>query len=279
MKLIRYGDKGREKPGIEIDGIRFDCSKMFKDWDREFFQNGGISQLEKALRTANIYQIREIERVAAPIARPGMIICVGLNYKAHAEEAKMKAPKEPILFMKASNTIGGAFDKVPIPPEAKKVDYEAELGIVIGKDSYNLQSEEEAEESIAGFTIVNDVSEREYQIERGGQWVKGKSSPGFTPTGPWLLTKDEIEDVNKLNIMLKVNDLPRQVGQTQDMIFSPTEIVKYITKFMKLEAGDLICTGTPPGVALGMENPEYLKKGDIVDILIDGLGQQTHMFV
>ena len=279
MRLIRYGDKGREKPGIEIDGIRFDCSKMFKDWDREFFNDNGIQKLEDALKSANIHQVREIERVASPIARPGMIICVGLNYADHAEEAKMKPPSEPILFMKASNTIAGAHDKVPIPKDSEAIDYEIELGVVIGKDSYQLESEAAAEDAIAGYTIVNDVSERDYQIKKGGQWVKGKSSPGFCPTGPCIVTKDEIADINNLALTLKVNDEVRQNSNTSAMIFSPQYLVKYISQFMRLEAGDLICTGTPSGVALGMEESGYLKKGDLVDLEIEGIGAQSHMFV
>ncbi|MEE9373757.1 MAG: fumarylacetoacetate hydrolase family protein [Saprospiraceae bacterium] len=279
MRLVRYGNKGREKPGIEIEGIRFDCSKIFKDWDREFFQNDGLNKLKNALEKANLHQVREIERVAPPISRPGMIICVGLNFSDHAKESGTAVPKEPILFIKASNTIAGAYDKVPLPLGAEKVDWEVELGIVIGQDIYNLDTEEEAEEAIAGYTIVHDVSERAFQFERGGQWVKGKSCPGFSPTGPCMVTKDEVNDVLNLKMELKVNDEIKQNSSTKLMIFKPVEIVKYISKFMKLEAGDLISTGTPKGVALGMENPKYLKKGDIVDLTIEGLGQQTQVFV
>ncbi len=279
MRLIRYGDKGREKPGIEIEGTRFDCSKMFKDWDREFFNDNGLQKLEDALKKANIHQVRGIERVASPIARPGMIICVGLNYSDHAKESKMEVPPEPVLFMKATNTLAGAHDKVPIPKGSEKVDYEIELGIVIGRDIYQLDSEDDAEDAIAGYTVVNDVSERNYQIKKQGQWVKGKSSPGFCPTGPCLVTKDEIDNVDNLRITLKVNDAIRQDSNTSFMVFSPKFIVKYISQYMKLEAGDLICTGTPSGVALGMKEDGYLKKGDLVDLEIENIGTLSHMFV
>ena len=279
MKLIRYGSRGHERPGIEIDGIRFDCSKFFKDWDREFFQNEGLANLESAINSGTLNQVRNIERVAPPIARPGSIICVGLNYSDHVLETGMEMPTEPVLFMKPSNTINGPYDKIVIPEGAVKVDWEVELGIVINHDIYNLENEEDAKSAIAGYTIVNDVSERAFQLERGGQWIKGKSSPGFTPVGPYIVTKDEIEDVLSLNMKLMLNQEIMQEGNTNTMIFKPEFILKYISKFMKLEAGDLVLTGTPPGVGLGMSPQRYIVKGDVIELEIEGLGKQTQMFV
>jgi len=278
MKLIRFGEPHREKPGIDIEGIRFDCSKYFKDWDHEFFQTGGLKKLEDLLQNGTLNSIPEHYRWANPIARPNMIICVGLNYSDHAKESGMETPSEPVLFMKASNTISGPHDPITIPPDSTKTDWEIELGIVISQDIYRLESEAEAMEAIAGYTLINDVSEREFQLEKSGQWVKGKSCPGFTPTGPYLVTKDEIEDVLNLDMKLSVNEEVRQSGNTKTMIFHPGFIVHYISQFMKLEAGDLISTGTPPGVGLGMDPPVYLTAGDRVDLEIEGLGSQTHLF-
>lgn len=278
MRLLRYGDKGKEKPGVEFEGIRFDCSKFFKDWDNEFFNTGGIEKLRKVLNTETLNNIKETKRWGAPIARPGMVICVGLNYSDHAKESNMEVPEEPILFMKPTNTVSGAFDPVIIPEGSKKVDWEVELGIVIGKDIYQLKDETEAEEAIAGYTIVNDLSERYFQIERGGQWVKGKGCPGFCPVGPYLVTKDEIEDVLALKMTLDIGEERMQDGSTKTMIFSPTFIVHYISQFMMLEAGDLISTGTPPGVGLGMDPQRFLKAGDTTTVSIEGLGEQQQYY-
>lgn len=279
MKLIRHGSKGHEKPGIEIEDIRFDCSKYFKDWDREFFQNNGLKRLEEVINTGTLNQVRKIERWASPISRPGMILCIGLNYSDHAEESGMPIPEQPILFMKASNTLAGPNDKVVIPDGSTKTDWEVELGIVLNRDVYRLKDEIDAEDAIAGYTIVHDISEREYQLEKGGQWVKGKSCPGFSPVGPYLVTKDELSDVTNLNMSLKVNDEEMQNGNTSTMIFKPAHLVWYVSQFMKIEAGDLISTGTPPGVGLGMDPPRYIVKGDVAELKIDGLGTQSQMFV
>jgi len=278
MKLLRYGDRGKEKPGVEFEGIRFDCSKFFKDWDREFFNTGGIEQLKKVLSTETLNNIKETKRWGAPIARPGMVICVGLNYSDHAKESNMDVPSEPILFMKPTNTVSGPFDPVIIPDDAEKVDWEVELGIVIGRDIYKLTDETEAEEAIAGYTIVNDLSERHFQLERGGQWVKGKGCPGFCPVGPYLVTKDEIEDVLNLKMTTDIGEERVQDGSTSTMVFSPAYIVHYISQFMMLEAGDLISTGTPPGVGLGMTPARFLKAGETTTLSIEGLGEQSQYF-
>lgn len=278
MKLIRFGAKGKEKPGIEFEGIRFSCAKFFKDWDNEFFQNDGLNELQKIINSQTLGQVRDTERWGPPIARPGMIMCVGLNYSDHAEESGMDIPEQPILFMKASNTISGPYDAVTIPQDSTKTDWEVELGIVLSKNVYKLKDEKEAEDAIAGYTIVHDLSEREYQLEKGGQWVKGKSCPGFSPVGPYLLSKDEMPDVLNLSMNLSIGEEVMQQGSTSKMIFKPSYIVWYISQFMAIEAGDLISTGTPPGVGLGMDPPRYLSAGETVSLEIEGLGKQEQYF-
>ena len=278
MKLIRFGNKGSEKPGVFINGKRLDCSAHFKDWDRSFLQNGGLSKLKKLTDDNQLLEVPEKERWANPIARPGMIMCIGLNYSDHAKESGMEIPTEPILFMKATNTIAGPYDDVTIPKNSTKTDWEVELGIVLEKDVLYLENEAEAEQAIAGYCVINDISEREFQLEKGGQWVKGKSCPGFTAVGPYLVTKDEIPDVLNLKMKLHVNGVQKQNGNTKTMIFNPAYLVWYLSQFMQLEAGDLISTGTPPGVGLGFSPPQYLKNGDVVDLDIKGLGQQKQLF-
>ena len=280
MKLIRFGEKGKEKPGILIEGQRFDCSSHFEDWNRAFFNNNGISELKKMLENGvkQMPLVNAHERWANSIARPGMIMCIGLNYSDHAKESGMDIPSEPILFMKASNTISGPYDDVIIPKNSQKTDWEVELGVVLGKDVLYLKNEEEAQEAIAGYVVVNDISERAFQLERGGQWVKGKSCPGFTAVGPYLATKDEISDVLNLKMQLLVNGVQKQNGNTKTMIFYPTYVVWYCSQFMQLEAGDLISTGTPPGVGLGFSPPQYLTDGDKVSLGIEGLGKQHQLF-
>ena len=274
MKLLRFGPKGNEKPGIEIDGIRYDCSGLFEDWNRDFFQNGGIEKLRQLLPNAKLEKVDDGARWGSPVARPGMILCVGLNYSDHAKESNMEIPKEPILFMKAANTLSGPYDDVSIPKGSTKTDWEVELGIVIGKDALYLNSEDEAQDCIAGFCVINDLSERSFQLERSGQWVKGKSCPGFSPAGPYLVTSDEVENVLDLSMTLSVNGEQMQNGNTNTMIFAPSFLVYYISQFMKLEAGDIISTGTPPGVGLGMNPPKFLKKEDRVELSISQLGTQ-----
>ena len=280
MKLIRFGNKEAEKPGIFINEKRLDCSSHFKDWDRPFFQNGGLSELKKMIDANDIQlpEVSEKERWANPIARPGMIMCIGLNYSDHAKESGMDIPTEPILFMKATNTIAGPFDEVTIPKNSTKTDWEVELGIVMGRNALYLEDEAAAENAIAGYCVVNDISEREFQLEKGGQWVKGKSCPDFTAVGPYLVTKDEISDVLNLKMKLDVNGEQKQNGNTNTMIFNPAYVVWYLSQFMQLEAGDLISTGTPPGVGLGFSPPQYLQAGDTVELEIEGLGKQKQLF-
>jgi 2,4-diketo-3-deoxy-L-fuconate hydrolase len=279
MKLIRFGNKGDEKPGIEVSGKRYDCSAYFEDWNRDFFINGGLQALQNIIKEKTLKEVLSTERWANPIARPGIIMCVGLNYSDHAKESGMDLPGEPVLFMKAANTICGAFDEVTIPKGSQKTDWEVELGLVLNRDVLYLKDEIEAENAIAGYTIVHDLSERDFQLNREGQWVKGKSCPGFSPVGPYLLTRDEIENAMNLQMGLKVNGEVRQSGNTSTMVFNPAYLIWYISQFMKLEAGDLISTGTPPGVGLGMKPPQYLKDGDVVQLSIEHLGSQKQQFI
>lgn len=281
MKLIRFGAKGFEKPGIEINGRRLDCSEHFQDWNHDFFQNDGISKLKNIVSEIEekLPEIEDSVRIGSPIARPGMIMCIGLNFSDHAAESGLPLPEEPILFMKATNTLGGPYDDIVIPPKSTKTDWEVELGIVINKDCYQLKNETEGEAHIAGYTLVHDVSEREFQIERGGQWVKGKSCPGFSPVGPYLVLKEDLNNVLDLGMFLSVNGKSMQNGNTKFMVFKPDFIVYYISQFMQLEAGDLISTGTPPGVGLGFKPPIYLKRGDEVILSIDQLGAQKQKFI
>lgn len=276
MKLIRFGDIGNEKPGIlGEDGKRYDCSGQFADWDRAFFNQHNLSDI----KTDGLPEVAASERWAACVARPGKVLCVGLNYSDHAEESGMPIPEEPILFFKGSNTVVGPYDDVQIPRGSEKTDWEVELGIVIGKDARYLDSIEDAEKYIAGYCISHDVSERAFQLERGGQWCKGKSCDTFNPLGPFLLSTDACPNVNNLSMALQVNGEQRQTGNTSTMIFNPAFIVHYCSQFMTLEAGDVISTGTPPGVGLGMKPPQYLKVGDKVSLQIEGLGEQIQTCV
>lgn len=279
MKLIRFGNIGNEKPGIiNSNGKRKDLSSVFVDWDRKFFQNDGINELAKQ-DFNNFPDVPESERIASCVARPGKVICIGLNYSDHAAESGMAIPTEPIIFQKGANTVVGAFDNILIPRKSEKTDWEVELGIVIGKDARYLDSVEDAQNYIAGYCISHDVSERAFQLERGGQWTKGKSCDNFNPLGPFLATPDEIEDVHNLSMSLWVNGIQMQKGNTNTMIFDCYYIVHYLSQFMTLEAGDLISTGTPPGVGLGMKPPQYLKEGDEVIVEIEGLGIQKQICV
>jgi 2-keto-4-pentenoate hydratase/2-oxohepta-3-ene-1,7-dioic acid hydratase in catechol pathway len=280
MKLIRFGEKGQEKPGVLINGKRKDCSAHFTDWNRDFFNDNGLVELQKLVDQdgRQLPDVTESARWGACIARPGMIICIGLNYSDHAKESGMDIPTEPILFTKATNTIAGPYDPVTIPKDSLKTDWEVELGLVLGKNVSYLNNLEEAFDSIAGFCVVNDLSERHFQLERGGQWVKGKSCPGFSPTGPYLVTKDEVPNYKALAMKLSVNGVQMQNGSTSTMIFQPDHVVHYISQFMQMEAGDLISTGTPPGVGLGLNPPVYLKDGDVVELSIEQLGQQKQQY-
>lgn len=280
MKLIRFGQIGFESPGVYLDsGLRKDCSAYFEDWNNAFFQNNGLEKLDKLIseKGDNLPEVGEDERWGACVARPGKVICIGLNYKDHAEESGMAVPDEPIIFQKAANTVIGPFDTVLIPRQGKKTDWEVELGIIIGKDTRYLEHVEQAADAIAGYCISNDVSERAFQLEHGGQWTKGKSCDNFNPLGPYLVTKNEIPDVNNLAMTLEVNGQRMQTGNTKTMVFDPLFLVHYLSRFMTLEAGDLISTGTPPGVGMGMNPPQYLKAGDTMSLTIENLGEQQQI--
>ncbi|MEZ4989051.1 MAG: fumarylacetoacetate hydrolase family protein [Saprospiraceae bacterium] len=281
MKLLRFGPAGQEKPGVLIGEQRKDCSAHFSDWDHDFFQNDGLLRLQALIDAEGdrLPNVPEDVRWGSPVARPGMIMCIGLNYSDHAKESGMEPPAEPVIFMKATNTLAGPNDPVEIPRNSTKTDWEVELGLVLKKDVLYLNNEAEAAECIAGYCVINDLSERAFQLEKSGQWVKGKSCPGFSPVGPWLATSDEVSDVMQLPMRLWVNGELRQNGSSSTMIFSPTYVVWYLSQYMKLEAGDIISTGTPPGVGLGMKPPTYLKAGDVVELEIDGLGRQKQEFV
>ena len=281
MKLIRFGPPGHEKPGIIDKNLRRkDLSTHFRDWDRDFFQQDGLIKLASFLKTGpDLSDVPDETRWAACVARPGKVIGIGLNYSDHAAEAGMQIPAEPIVFMKGTNTVIGPFDPVRIPRKSDKTDWEVELGVIIGKNARYLDNLEEAVDCIAGYCLSHDVSERAFQLERGGQWTKGKSCDDFNPIGPYLATPDEIPDVNNLQLSLSVNGELRQKGNTKNMIFDVFYVVHYLSQFMTLEAGDIITTGTPPGVGLGMKPPQYLKAGDTVELSIEGLGRQQQIFV
>ncbi len=276
MKLIRFGPRNAEKPGIiTADGKRKDCSAHFTDWNNAFFQSGGLDKLRALAAQANqLPDVSDSVRLGSPVARPGKVIGIGLNYSDHAAESGMAIPAEPIVFLKGTNTVCGPNDQILIPRNSHKTDWEVELGVVIGKDARYLTSPEHAKEFIAGYCISHDVSERHFQLERGGQWTKGKSADNFNPLGPWLATADEVADVKNLPLTLDVNGQRKQTGNTSKMIFDVYFVVHYLSQFMTLEAGDVITTGTPPGVGLGHKPPQYLKAGDVVSMTIAGLGSQ-----
>lgn len=273
MKLIRFGAFNKEKPGVCINDVQYDVSAFVKDYDEDFFTNGGLQQLQQDLEK-NEKQLSEIPtgaRLGSPVARPSKIICIGLNYKDHALEMKATPPTEPVVFMKATTALCGAFDEVIIPRDSVKTDWEVELAVVIGKKA-SYVTEENAMEYVAGYCLHNDVSEREFQLERGGSWDKGKGCDSFAPMGPWMVTKDEIADVNNLNLWLKVNGKEMQNGTTSNLIFDVAFLISYVSKFMTLLPGDIISTGTPAGVGLGFKPPIFLKEGDVMELGIDGLG-------
>lgn len=276
MKLLRIGPAGHEFPAALVGDDQYvDLSDVVPDFDEAFFGSGGLAGLPEVIaERSDRAQPLGDQRIGAPIARPHQILCIGLNYSDHAAETGQKVPDEPILFTKSPNTLIGPNDDVRIPRNSVKTDWEVELGIVIGKRTSYLDSVEEAADHIAGYCVVNDVSEREFQTERGGQWSKGKSCETFNPAGPWLVTPDEIDDVLKLDMWLDVDDRRMQTGSTATMIFDPLFIVHYLSQFLVLEPGDLINTGTPPGVGLGMKPPQYLHGGEVMTLGIECLGTQ-----
>ncbi len=272
MKLIRFGKLGAEKPGVIINDTYFDVSHLVKDYDEAFFAGDGIDQLREDIKIANLQEDDSKIRLGSAMARPSKIICIGLNYKDHAAETNAPIPLEPIVFFKATSAMVGPNDDLEIPKNSKKTDWEVELAIVIGKKAKYV-TEEEAYDHIAGYVLHNDYSEREFQLERNGQWVKGKSADTFAPIGPFIATPDEIEDVHNLRLWLTVNGNTLQNGNTSNLIFNVPFIVHYLSQFMTLLPGDVITTGTPAGVGLGQKpTPWYLKPGDIVELGIDGLG-------
>jgi len=278
MKLVRYGASGAEKPGlIDARGRLRDLSGQITDIDRTTLSPSGLATLSR-LDVDSLPLVEGAPRLGTPLAGISKLVCVGLNYRDHAEEAGMQIPTEPILFMKATTCISGPTDSIVIPKGSVKTDWEAELGIVIGSVARDVQLER-ALEYVAGYCLVNDVSEREFQLERGGQWDKGKGCDTFGPIGPWLVTRDEIPDPQDLNMWLDVNGRRMQSGNTRTMIFGCAEIVSYISRFMTLLPGDVIATGTPPGVGMGMKPPQFLKAGDHIRFSIDGLGVQEQLVV
>ncbi|NUW45177.1 fumarylacetoacetate hydrolase family protein [Nonomuraea rhodomycinica] len=274
MKLLRVGPVGQERPVVMDDaGNLRDIGEP--DIDGAFLASGGVARVREALERDELpVVVGEGLRVGPPIARPGKIVCIGLNYSDHAAESGADVPAEPVVFMKAANTMVGPYDEVLVPRGSVKTDWEVELAIVIGRRARYLDSREEALDAVAGYAVSNDVSEREFQLERGGQWDKGKSCETFNPLGPWLVTADEITDPQSLALRLWVNGELRQNGDTKNMIFDVAEIVRYLSQFMVLEPGDVINTGTPAGVAMGMPGQPYLRAGDVMELEIEGLGRQ-----
>ncbi|MFU8876372.1 fumarylacetoacetate hydrolase family protein [Micromonospora sp. SL4-19] len=278
---MRIGPAGQEKPAVRLDDTTYiDVSDIASDFDERFFASGGPSLLTEAVaerrRVGAVTSFGD-QRIGPPIARPHQILCIGLNYRDHAMETGQAVPDEPIVFNKAPNTLVGPNDTVYIPRGSTKPDWEVELGVVVGRRCRYLADEQEAAAAIAGYVLVNDVSERAFQLERGGQWVKGKSAETFNPCGPHLVTPDEVADVNNLDMWLDVNGVRRQKGSTATMLFGVTYLVHYLSQFMVLEPGDLINTGTPPGVGMGFNPPIWLRPGDVMALGIENLGTQRQV--
>ncbi len=278
MKLLRVGSRGKEKPAIlDIDGKIKDISSHIKDLNPENLNFETISKIQ-SFDLSKLPELSSNERVGSCITDPGKFVAIGLNYSDHAVEVGAEIPKEPIMFMKATSSICGPNDDVEIVSGSKKLDWEVELGIIIGKEAKHI-NERQSQEHILGYCLINDVSEREWQIEKMGQWVKGKSHDTYGPTGPYLVTKDEIKDINNLKMFLDVNDERMQTGNTNTMIFNVDFIVSYVSKFMSLQPGDIITTGTPPGVGMGKKPQIFLKAGDKMKLSIENLGEQNSKVV
>jgi 2,4-diketo-3-deoxy-L-fuconate hydrolase len=281
MKLTRFGDRGEEKPGLLLnDGTRVDVSAAVTDYNEEFFGTGGLERLRRWVEN-NSGDLRRVDssvRLGAPICRPSKIVCIGLNYRDHAAETGQEVPREPVIFFKATSSLSGPNDEVVIPLGSTKLDWEVELAFVIGREARYVRKRD-ALDHIAGYVLHNDYSERAFQLERGGQWVKGKSADTFAPLGPFLATRDEIPDPGHLDLWLTVNGATRQKSNTEQMVFGVSDLVSYVSQFMTLLPGDVISTGTPPGVGLGMNPPAYLKPGDVVALGIQGLGESRQEVV
>jgi 2-keto-4-pentenoate hydratase/2-oxohepta-3-ene-1,7-dioic acid hydratase in catechol pathway len=278
MKLVRFGPAGQEKPGIvDADGKIRDLSSIVPDIAGDALSPSGLTRIRNAA-ISNLPVVPAGTRIGPCVGKVGNLIAIGLNYADHAAEAGMQIPKEPIIFNKAPNCVCGPNDDTMVPKDSTKLDYEIELGIVIGSRARYL-TQDRAMDAVVGYCIANDVSEREFQIERSGQWTKGKGCETFGPIGPWLVTKDEIPDPQNLNMQLTVNGEVRQKGSTKTMVFGVAHLVWYCSQFMVMDPGDVIMTGTPPGVALGMKPPKFLKAGDAVHLTMDGLGEQSQKIV
>jgi 2-keto-4-pentenoate hydratase/2-oxohepta-3-ene-1,7-dioic acid hydratase in catechol pathway len=280
MKLFRFGEAGKEKPGVLLNGKKFDLSAFGEDIGEDFFESDGLARLSTWLKQNqnSLPEIKEDSRIGSCVQRPSKIICVGLNYTKHALESKMPLPKEPIIFFKSTTALCGPNDNLVIPKNSVKTDWEVELAVVMGKKASYVE-EKDALDYVAGFCLHNDYSEREWQLERNGQWVKGKSCDTFAPLGPYLVTKDEVKDFNNLHMWLKVNGKMMQDNNTDDMIFEVPFLVSYLSQFMTLLPGDVISTGTPAGVGLGFNPPIYLKRGDVIELGIEGLGEQKQVAI
>lgn len=280
MKLLRFGDAGHEKPGLQLDnGTRIDASGFGMDWNHDFFADPGNLDRLRAWADENASSAPEVSgdtRLGPAVARPGKLICIGLNFSDHAEEAGMPIPGEPIVFFKATSAIVGPNDDVVIPRGSEKTDWEVELAFVVGRKA-SYVTRENALDHVAGYVLHNDYSERAYQLERGGQWVKGKSCDTFAPLGPWVATADEIADPETLPMWLKVNGETKQDGNSNKLIFGIAHLVSYLSEFMTLEPGDVVSTGTPPGVGMGFDPPRFMKEGDVVTLGIEGLGEQRQV--
>jgi len=276
MKLIRFGPAGREKPGLQLgDGTRVDASGFGWDWGERFLESDGLARLSRwaGEHAAAAPRVAASERLGSPITRPSKIVCIGLNYADHARETNAKTPEEPVIFFKATTALAGPNDDLPLPRGSVKTDWEVELAVVIGRRARYV-SREDALAHVAGYALHNDYSERQDQLERGGQWSKGKSQDGYAPLGPFLATPDELGDTHALPMWLTVNGESRQKSSTKEMIFDVSMLVSYLSRFMTLLPGDVISTGTPAGVGLGMNPPTFLKAGDVVELGIEGLGTQ-----
>jgi 2,4-didehydro-3-deoxy-L-rhamnonate hydrolase len=273
MKLIRFGEENAEKPGIVLADTRLDASAFGEDYNETFFGTGGLERLAKFVNEqgAHLPRLAKHVRIGSPVARPSKLVCIGLNYIEHAKEAKAGFPTEPVIFLKAPTACCGPFDDVIIPKNSKKTDWEVELAVVIGKKA-SYVDEAEAMEFVAGYCVHNDISEREFQMERNGTWDKGKGCDTFAPLGPWLVTRDEVNDTDRLGLWLTVNGKVMQNGNTANLIFKIPFLIAYVSQFMTLLPGDVLSTGTPAGVGLGMNPPVYLKPGDVMELGIDGLG-------
>jgi len=283
LRLVRLGPTGAERPAVLVTDTSYvDVADIVHDYDADFFQFGGVERMRgivaERTRTGQVHELAS-QRIGAPVARPHQILCIGLNYRDHAAETGQPVPDEPIVFTKSPNTLVGPNDDVALPRGSRKTDWEVELAIVIGKRCSYLPDRAAASEVIAGYAVCNDVSERAFQLERGGQWCKGKSAATFNPMGPWLVTPDELVDVSDLGMWLEVNGVRRQTGSTATMIFDPATIVQYLAQFFVLEPGDVINTGTPPGVGMGLDPQVFLAPDDVMELGIDALGQQRQRVV